>query len=258
MNKSKLEEEIKKSFERAQQCWDKTGDYFRMHEMAKAYNNRADDAVSKIPGYDDLGWTQYDKGSFICLFADMRDSSLRFCQALKGWTPAEKRVLYETFSMQAMFEHIVHENGGTVTEFLGDGCLALFHLPDDMKADDKGQKYKDAFRASKEIVGQGLTILNGCLGEIKIPDLKLGVGLACSKAIITKVGSKRNNSQKAIGAGIYKASKLSCGENVVIPDKSFTDFYPKSKGGTLSWTPVTLPGFQKYKDFIFPMSFSEK
>lgn len=256
MNELKLKQEIENALTRAEQCWKKTGDYFRLHEMAKAAN-RIDDTVSKIPGYDDLEWTEYDKGSFICLFADMRDSSLRFCQALKGWNPAEKRVLFETFSMQAMFDHIVTQNGGTVTEYLGDGCLALFHLPDDMKEDDRGQKYKSAFRASKEIVGQGRIILNDCLREIKIPDLRLGVGLACSKAIVTKVGSRRNNSQKAIGAGIYKASKLSCGENIMIADKSFSDFYPSSKGGKLKFAPLSLNGLEKYKDFIFPMSFSE-
>lgn len=255
LKKNDLKEVIIDALDRAENCWSKTGHYFQLNEkrnFAKTRNIINDS--SSIPGFEKLKWEDFDKGSFIALFADMRDSSLRFTQALSGWHPPEKRVLYETLGMLAMFDFVIDYYDGMVTEFLGDGCLALYHIPDDSSEKEKQEIFHKAWKAANGIVGIGLETLNECFTEIKLKEAKIGVGVACSRAVVVRVGTSSNQVPKIVGACVYKASKLSYGENEVIVDKSFDVGWPGSSGGTWSFQKTSQDKISaKNREHIIPM-----
>ena len=255
-----LKKEIELSLARAAECWEQTGSYFVVENSTRKTLSKAANDSSKVPGFPGIEWSDYQKGCFICLIADLRNSSMRFGSIISGWHEPEKRVLFETFAMLAMFDFAISKYGGVVTEYLGDGCLGLFYVPDDLDEQESGKVFKNALKAAKYIVGEGRNVLNKCLQELTypVPALDIGVGVAYSKGIVTRVGSAQNNSVKVIGSCVYKAAKLSDGVNEFILDKSFTTWYPSSKGGKLSFMPMKNSRVSiKNKDFIIPMTLEE-
>jgi class 3 adenylate cyclase len=68
-----------------------------------------------------------------------------------------------------------------------------------------------------------------------LPALRIGIGLAYSKALVTIIGTEDNLHAKAMGECVYRASKLSNGSNEIIIDEKLKILWPKRKGGSLSF-----------------------
>ncbi|MBH0050676.1 hypothetical protein [Pseudoalteromonas sp. SWYJZ19] len=223
------------SLDKAENHW-KNGAYqlFEGRSISfESYNKSMDSEPSKIPGHsvvhDDV--TVIDE--FIAYVADMRDSSKHLmCEisAKNSKVSRLQRVFYETSALLPALALTINFNNGKVTEYLGDGVLALFKVD----PEDKSKAIYAAHEAAKNAVGQTRDIVNEILEErYSLPKIDLGVGLAMSKALITLVGLEGEKHPKAFGECVFRATKLSGGRNQIITDEIVKSTWPTVKGGTL-------------------------
>jgi class 3 adenylate cyclase len=174
-------------------------------------------------------------GKFVALVADMRDSSKHLLCRI---SPRDadvtelQRVYYETAALLPALELTVSFREGSVTEYLGDGVLALFAAEDDARED----AIRAAYGAARNCIGDTRRIINDELASrYRLPPINVGVGLAYSKALVQLVGVPGSKHAKAIGGCVYHATKLSAGTNEIYADDTIHRLWPKSKGGALSF-----------------------
>lgn len=198
---------------------------------------------SRIPGHD-LVTSDGQSDELICLVADMRKSSEHLMCAIDGNRPSQlKRVHYETSALLPALERTIEFKGGSVTEYLGDGILALFRV-----GEDEGQCIKDAYRAAKNCIGETREIVNAALAHrYNLPPLDVGVGLGMSKAVVTLVGLEGQEHPKAIGQNVYYATKLARGKNQIIVDETLNLRWPVKEGkGGLKFRKKDFNGVEGY------------
>jgi class 3 adenylate cyclase len=241
-----ITEMVNVSLNEAEATWGKHGE-----ELEKALAEStmvADSAMvrkaeripSKIPNHTNVSSEHSTVDEFIALVADMRKSSEHLlCDIANTRSDVTqlKRVYFETAALLPALELTVGFMGGSVTEYLGDGILALFPVDEATR----GETVKQAYRAARNCVEDTRFIVNNELySRYRLPDLDIGVGLGYSKAIVQLVGVPENRHAKAVGKCVYYASKLSCGVNVIYADKALHNIWPISKGGKLSFRPKAL------------------
>jgi len=140
-----------------------------------------------------LGGARY----FLCiLFADIRGFTARSERA----TPeATIRVLNRFFSE---FTACVHDAGGTLDKFIGDGLMAFFGAP--QKLANPCQSAVDAAQAMLE----RLPALNAALAAEGEAPIAIGIGLSAGDAVVGNMGSESRNNYTAIGDAVNVASRL--------------------------------------------------
>lgn len=121
-----------------------------------------------------------------------------------------------------------------------------------MPSDENGHVRKEvlyaARRAAINCLSDTLFIVNVILKELyNLPALHLGIGLSMSKALVTLVGLKREKQAKVIGECVYRATKLSSGDNKIVVDDSIRHAWPSSKGGKVKFVPTTMRGIPGYE-----------
>lgn len=124
----------------------------------------------------------------ICvLFSDIRDFTQR-----SETMPAEHIIslLNRYFGRMSA---VIHDQGGTLDKFIGDGIMAFFGAPNEM--DNPAEK---AFNAARQML-QELSELNQELATEGIPAIEFGVGLHLGFAVVGHVGSKDRHEYTAIG-----------------------------------------------------------
>lgn len=207
---------------------------------------KAEIMPSNIPGHD---WVSDDRplvDTFIAAVVDMRDSSKHLLQAISqkdAKVSQLQRVFYETSALLPAMAQTLKYQQGQVTEYLGDGVLALFRVE---PGEEKNTIYK-AHWASQDCIGEARTIVNKELARrYSLPPLDLGVGLSCSKAIVTLVGLDGDKHPKAIGECVYRAAKLSKGKNEVYVDAWLRQTWPRGNGGIWGFLEKHLRGEPGY------------
>lgn len=201
---------------------------------------------SKIPGHpivrDDV--TVVDE--FIAYVADMRDSSKHLLCAISekvAKVSGLQRVYYETSALLPALSVAVRESKGRVTEYLGDGLLALFRVE---KGREEDAVYA-AHAAAKNSIGLARGVVNDVLRErYSLPSLSIGVGLAYSKALVTLVGLPGDKHPKAFGECVFRATKLSSGVDQIHIDQNLKVLWPKQKGGVLSFREKSIGDVRGY------------
>jgi class 3 adenylate cyclase len=135
---------------------------------------------------------------------------------------------------------------GVVTEYLGDGLLALFQFPFDDT--DKREKVCEVVMGVARECLEALQIaVNPILNQrYSLPSLKIGVGMSYSQSIITHFGIEPNTQVKVIGRCIYDVSKLSKGENEIAIHEKLKKVYPSSKEGKLSFFRKKIDDIEGY------------
>jgi len=234
-------EEIKsiviRSLNKAEEHWEKGGhqlavDYAALSEAAL---HKAESEPSKIPGHPNVQDTDTVIDEFIALVADMRDSSRHLMCAISEKTSKVtglQRVYYETSALLPAIAQTIKYKDGSVTEYLGDGVLALFKV-DSIK---KSKTIYSSYFAAKNIIGDTREIVNQELYKrYTLPAINLGVGLSSSKALVSLVGLEGEKHPKAIGQCVFRATKLSGGNNEVITDELLRKMWPTSDGGALKF-----------------------
>jgi len=191
---------------------------------------RAESAPSSIPGHKIVQDEKTVIDEFIALVADMRDSSKHLNCAIDAKVTQLQRVFYETSALLPALAMTIKFEEGSVTEYLGDGVLALFKVD----KSDKSKAIYAAYEAARNCVHQTRELVNRALeSRYDLPNIDLGVGLAHSKAIVTLVGLSGEKHPKAFGECVFRATKLSNGKNEIYIDQFVKGLWPTSQGGTL-------------------------
>ncbi len=225
----KIKETINSELDRAENIWNDVKDEFLEKSVRVFCSLNESVEPSKIPGFPFVKSGEGKVGNFCAMVLDIRNSTNHLLQAYsneKGVSQLQ-RVLYETTAINTLGLLCVDKYGGAITEFLGDGFLALF------ETEENEAIYKVRHCAEK-CLKYTLDIVNPILRErYNLPNLSVGIGIAYSKAIVTLIGMENHYHPKAVGECVYRASKLSNGSDEILYDKSVKLFWPKTKDGLL-------------------------
>lgn len=225
-----------KSLEHAEKTWNKVGGkLIKAHVALEDLNLLFEEekVVSDIPGHEIVTDTEYTVDKFIAFVADMRGSSQHLLytpQAYRADISRLQRVYYETSALLPALAKTIDFEHGQVTEYLGDGVLALFKVD----TSTENEIINDAYTAAANSINQTRDIVNNILMQkFNLPQLDIGVGLGLSQAIVTLVGLKGKRQAKAFGECVFRATKLSGGKNQIIIDEELHETWHKSNEGTL-------------------------
>lgn len=246
---NEVEKIINEALDHAEETWNNGGSEIVMKAQDSAIFEgveRAEVVPSLIPGHPIVSDGEVVIDEFVVLVADMRDSSGHLMQAISSKianVSQLERVYYETTALlPAMAKAITYENG-QVTEYLGDGLLAMFRV-------DKTNRNKALYasrRAALSIVMDVRNIVNKILKKrYRLPELDLGVGLALSRSLVTLVGLHGEKQPKIFGESVYRATKLSGGYNQVVLDTYLRKSWPRTKGGKVSFKPTEIKKIKGY------------
>ncbi|MBS8271065.1 adenylate/guanylate cyclase [Halomonas litopenaei] len=235
--KDKLRKVINQSLDNAEEHWENEGYKLSesLEERGFVVNKSMDAEPSRIPGHEIVkdGETVIDE--FVALVADMRDSSNHLMCALSNEVSNVsdlQRVFFETSALLPALELTISFQGGSVTEYLGDGVLALFRVDEE----DKKASIYSAHDAAVNAIQDTRDIVNEILSyRYNLPSLDIGVGLAYSKALVTLTGLDGIKHPKAFGACVFHASKLSNARNQVLVDERMKALWPTSENGKLKF-----------------------
>ena len=134
---------------------------------------------------------------FVCvLFSDIR-----------GYTTRSERMTPEQIIrfLNRYFERtvgLIHERGGAVTSFMGDGIMAVFGAPKPLE-----NPCREAFEAARAMLAF-VTELNTKLRAEGESPMDIGIGLHAGEAVIGHVGSAARHDYTAIGDVTNVASRL--------------------------------------------------
>jgi class 3 adenylate cyclase len=230
---------VNKALDRCEEQWDNT---LGRETLLKA---SAEMSESKIPGHSYLAKDTYKADVFVAFMLDMRDSTKHLRQAISvkiAKVSQMKRVYFEVSALLPAMTKLIQDKDGAVTEYMGDGLLALFQLPEEKK--EKDNVLGNCIVAAKNCMSALNKVTNPILSKrYGLPPLEIGIGLAFSDAIISHFGLPPNTEVKAIGECIYFASQLSKGRNEIIVHENLERIWPTSEGGTLRFN------IREYKDF---------
>ncbi|MGK3224647.1 adenylate/guanylate cyclase [Enterobacter soli] len=241
---------VDRSLNQAEYHW-RNGGYKLIAESrvsTEALNKSAmDSAASQIPGHEIVKEGETIVDDFIAIVADMRNSTDHMLTASSSIElDGIQRVFYETSALLPALEKTINIYKGGVTEYLGDGVLGFF------KKDEKNpeQYIYDAHNAAKDCLNNSLEIVNAALASrYALPPLKIGIGLALSKALVSLSGIEGARHAKAYGECVFRATKLSGGNNIILIDSNLRVAWPSSKGGKLSFvlSEIGKGGVQGYR-----------
>lgn len=235
--REKIINSVNVALDDAEKTWKKVGHHFITDEIKKSMSVLAEarEVPSQIPGFPILKENKPEVANFIAFVLDIRDSTNHLLQAISHkYAKASQleRVLYETTAINTAGSVIIEHYNGGITEYLGDGFLALFRVENEK---DPNEVY-DAYNAAQSYLSTALVEVNEILdNRYSLPELKVGIGMAYSKSIVTIVGTGNNLHPKAIGECVYRATKLSNGTNEVLIDDRLELLWPTSDDGKLKF-----------------------
>jgi len=134
---------------------------------------------------------------YVCvLFSDIR-----------GYTTRSERMTPEQVIrfLNRYFESIValiHDRGGAVVSFMGDGIMAVFGAPKPLE-----NPCRDAFDAARAML-KFVAELNGQFQAEGEAPMEIGIGLHAGEAVLGHVGSSSRHDYTAIGDVTNVASRL--------------------------------------------------
>jgi len=237
-NKLTLDERIKNgvntAFFKADHIWEKVGHEFITESQRIMFSNDLVKAQvhSNLPDLPFLEDGRPIVANYIALVLDIRESTKHLTQSVSADITLLRRVVTETFAINAMGAIIVTNYNGSITEYLGDGFLAFFKVDDETNVEERGKVASKAYYCAEKCIEKLNSIVNVLLKEkYKLPALEIGIGLAYSKAIVSVVGGASNFQVKAIGECVFNASKLAYGKNEIHTDKVYKRIFPKAKNG---------------------------
>lgn len=256
MDKEKLRELVDSSLTTADERWRAHGTklLLKLDESKKAAGVGAtpDYVTSYIPGHPVVATATPTVSSFIAWMLDLRESTKHMTERIGPPARATElhRIYLETTALLPATASIVDDRGGNVTEFQGDGVLALFPVPDDLSpSKERDDAVYAAFNAAEDALACVATVINVALRErYALPPIHVGVGLALSRALVTTVGLEAHQQAAAFGQGVWRASKLSKGYGTIEVDECLHMAWPKAKGGPLRFQrqPQNARGFDSY------------
>jgi len=137
---------------------------------------------------------------------------------LRGFTAqsaqmATKEIVEVLNRYMAAMMGIIRENGGSVTEFLGDGLLCVFGAPD--RSEDHADR---ALKAAVQMQ-QAMEEVNGWNEAQGYPALHMGIGVATGNFTYGNIGTMRVARPMAVGGpvnDVFKAEMYALGGQIVV------------------------------------------
>jgi class 3 adenylate cyclase len=181
---------------------------------------------AELPGYEDkkVKFGKFENREFVVLMTDIRKST----EIING--PQGVINMFLIFYIYAgIVAKIVDENGGTATEFLGDGVLSLF----DTKDEGLETALMSSMSTARTILEARQLVLNPFFSSVGLPNINFGIGIDHGITIVTKFGYRGDTDLKAFGKCAYNASKLSKGFNQINVAENTKSVWPIREGGML-------------------------
>ena len=133
----------------------------------------------------------------ICvLFADIRG----FTQRSERMAPEQVVALLNRYFSEVTAS--IHEAGGTVDKFLGDGIMAFFGAPQRLV-----NPCLPAFRAARDML-ERVQRMNAELARQSEAPVVVGIGVHAGDAVVGNIGSRARHNYTAIGDTVNVASRL--------------------------------------------------
>lgn len=244
---------IEKAIKEADSIWEKVGDQFLNESKRAMFTNQLLKAqtISHLPELPFLENGKPIVANYIALVLDIRGSTDHLITAIQSKASQLRRVVTETFVINAMGAIIIQHYEGAITEYLGDGFLAFFKVEDEQNIEKRDADVTRAYRCAIKCLDKLDEILNPLLKKhYNLPPLKIGIGMAYSKAIVTVVGSEPNFQVKAIGQCVFRAAKMSGEINQIATDDVLERIWPKAvkgKKGAVKFNKKTIdPRFPSF------------
>jgi adenylate cyclase len=177
--------------------WDAWLGFLERRRLTGAFGGYVSPAVLKeiLDGQVETG--KLGQNVHVCvLFSDIRGFT-SYSEKLKAEEVV--RMLNEYF---ARMTPIVHEYGGTVDKFIGDGLMAFFGAPNRLECPEL-----NAFEAAKAMIRE-LELLNEERAKRLEPTLAIGVGLHSGRVVVGHIGSSDRHEYTAIGDTVNTAARL--------------------------------------------------
>jgi class 3 adenylate cyclase len=134
------------------------------------------------------------KNKYVCImFLDIRD----FTPTVEGMSP-EQIIQYQNHVFGSMIE-IVDRYKGIINQFMGDGFMATFGVPQ-----SRGNDCQHAYDAALEII----ETVNRKSDKHEIPDTRLGIGLHAGNVVTGNVGTAIRKQYSITGTTVIIASRL--------------------------------------------------
>ena len=134
---------------------------------------------------------------FVCvLFSDIRNYTTRS----EGMTPEQVIGFLNRYFERTVA--LIHERGGAVVSFMGDGIMAVFGAPKPLE--NPCREAFEAARAMLAYVGE----LNAEFQVEGVAPIQIGIGLHAGEAVVGHVGSSARHDYTAIGDVTNVASRL--------------------------------------------------
>lgn len=240
--KVEVQEVAGRSLDTAEQIWNQVGDQLALANSRSFMRKFAESVNTQIPGHPTVELGKPKVGDFIAIVADMRGSTGHLLQAISQKTARVtqlQRVFYETAALLPSLAKAISYENGSVTEYLGDGVLGLFCVD----TEERSKTIYEANRAAENCLDTVQSVVNPLLQErYSLPSLKIGVGLAYSKAVVTLVGLPEFMQPKVFGECVFRATKLASGADEVMIDENLKCIWPTSKDGILRFLPKRVRG----------------
>jgi len=216
-------------------------------------DSRAQVVPSFIPGHPSVSSDRPVVDSFIAWVIDLRESTSHLSTRIGPPAKATEleRIYYETTALFHASTAIVEREGGSVTEYLGDGLLALFPGGDDPPNHaERTKSVYAAWRAASSALGCVKNVINPILADrYSLPPIAVGIGIALSKALVTTVGAGTRVHPKAFGRSVWRASKSSAGWNEIRIDECIQLAWPTAKNGVVKFREAPANGLG-YREFV--------
>jgi adenylate cyclase len=130
------------------------------------------------------------------LFADIRG----FTERSERMAPEHVVTLLNRYFSEVTAS--IHEAGGTVDKFLGDGIMAFFGAPQRLD-----NPCVPAFRAARDML-QRVRRLNAALTQQGEAPIAIGIALHVGDAVVGNIGSRERHNYTAVGDTVNVASRL--------------------------------------------------
>nr|WP_315485969.1 adenylate/guanylate cyclase domain-containing protein [uncultured Undibacterium sp.] len=166
-------------------------------KLARAFTGRVSPQVMNAIMHGEVGAMQHSRREKVCvLFSDVR-SFTSMCEHM----PAEQVVnlLNRYFALMVA---VIHQHGGTVDKFIGDGLMAFFGAPNKL-----AQPEQQALFAARKML-LALQDFNREIAMQGFPEWKIGIGLHTGEAVIGILGSEERHEYTAIGDVVNTAARL--------------------------------------------------
>ena len=134
---------------------------------------------------------------FLCvLFLDVRGFTRRSELDVPERVTTALNLLFESAT------RVIHQHGGTIKEFMGDGVMALFGAPGDL-----ANPVQAGFDAARSMLA-ALPAINRALHDRGQTPIEIGIGLSCGEAIVGHIGSAARHAYGAVGDCVNVAARL--------------------------------------------------